>query len=259
MLLIAGPLRAAAPTAGPVEKSTDIPQRILFVGNSFTYFNNSLHSHLGSLLRADGRYIAGKTRLRAMTISGSTLLEHAGGMLSMVQDGQWDRVILQGHSTAFSSKKKSRVFRETARKFARHIRKQGAEPVFFMTWAYQNKPEMIKAIRAGYIDVANDRNALLVPVGLAFAEVNKNFPDINLYTADILKFRTGKDSNTGEIIYKKDIKHPSVAGSYLAACVFYAALFHQSPVGSVYTAGLEREQASILQRVAAQTVQEFDQ
>ena len=32
-------------------------------------------------------------------------------------------------------------------------------------------------------------------------------------------------------LYFSDGSHPSPAGSYLAACTFYATLFHASPVG----------------------------
>lgn len=37
-------------------------------------------------------------------------------------------------------------------------------------------------------------------------------------------------------LYEPDLRHPSVAGSYLAACVTYATLFKASPVDLKYTA-----------------------
>jgi len=48
-----------------------------------------------------------------------------------------------------------------------------------------------------------------------------------------------------------DGTHPSTAGSYLDACMFYAALTGRSPVGNPYTAGLDPSQARFLQQVAA--------
>jgi hypothetical protein len=48
--------------------------------------------------------------------------------------------------------------------------------------------------------------------------------------------------------------HPTRSGTYLAACVFYAALFGESPEGLEYTGGLGSGEAAILQSIAAETV-----
>jgi hypothetical protein len=55
-------------------------------------------------------------------------------------------------------------------------------------------------------------------------------------------------------LWQDDASHPSTAGTYLAACVFYAAVFRQSPDGLEFTAGLPADSAAILQKVAAQEV-----
>ncbi|WP_228277703.1 hypothetical protein, partial [Acinetobacter baumannii] len=62
-------------------------------------------------------------------------------------------------------------------------------------------------------------------------------PDINLYIADK--------------------RHPSLAGTYLAAATIYAALFNRSPAGFAYTAGLDPAIAAILQTIAWETVQAY--
>ena len=51
-----------------------------------------------------------------------------------------------------------------------------------------------------------------------------------------------------------DARHPTLAGTYLAACTFFAALFNQSPEGLEYSAGLDSKDAAYLQSVAWQTV-----
>ena len=43
-------------------------------------------------------------------------------------------------------------------------------------------------------------------------------------------------------------------GTYLAACVFYAAIFRQSPAGLHYDAGVPKGEAASLQAVAASVV-----
>ena len=54
-----------------------------------------------------------------------------------------------------------------------------------------------------------------------------------------------------------DKRHPTLAGTYLAAAVSYAAVFGVSPVDLPYTAGLAPQQAAYLQQVAWQTVQSY--
>jgi len=75
---------------------------------------------------------------------------------------------------------------------------------------------------------------LTVPDGLAFATVTGERPDIVLRMADA--------------------RHPTLAGTYLAACTFFAALFNQSPEGLEYSAGLDKKDAANLQGVAWQTI-----
>ena len=93
---------------------------------------------------------------------------------------------------------------------------------------------------------------LVVPVGLAFASSQDKFPAIELYSKDL----QGLDEQ-GNVVYSALEKHPSLAGTYLAACVFYATLQGISPAGTSYTAGLPVEQAKQLQAIAWQTSQQF--
>lgn len=51
-----------------------------------------------------------------------------------------------------------------------------------------------------------------------------------------------------------DKRHPSLAGTYLAAATSHGALFKRSPVGLSYTAGLDPAVAPHLQTVAWETV-----
>jgi hypothetical protein len=58
-------------------------------------------------------------------------------------------------------------------------------------------------------------------------------------------------------LYQPDKRHPSHAGTYLAACTSYAALTGRSPVGNKYAASLDAPTAAFLQQVAWETVQEY--
>ena len=58
-------------------------------------------------------------------------------------------------------------------------------------------------------------------------------------------------------LYVADKRHPSLAGTYLAACTSYAALYGKSPVGLSYTAGLDPQLARLLQTAAWEAVQAY--
>ncbi len=213
------------------------PARVLFVGNSFTYYNDSLHKHYRELVSASGIHPPETARSRIMTISGGYLPEHAGGFEDVLSGDDWDIVVMQGHSRGPISEDTAEPFREAARKFAHIAREQGTRPVFFMTWAYADKPEMTAQLDAAYTNIGRELDADVVPVGLAFAQVTAERPELALRIADA--------------------RHPSLAGTYLAACTFFAAFYDQSPEGLSYDAGLDQETATYLQRVAWQTVNDY--
>jgi hypothetical protein len=228
---------AATGTAATTAASDGPPAKILFVGNSFTYYNNSLHNHYRRLVAAGNHTFSKKSRARIMTISGGHLPEHAGGFATMVASEDWDVVVMQGHSLGPISEATAADFQQAARDYAAIVRESGARPVFFMTWAYTGKPEMTAKLDAAYSGIGAELDAQVVPVGLAFAAVTKERPDIALRIADA--------------------RHPTLAGTYLAACTFYATLFAESPEGLEYTAGLDAGVASYLQRVAWKTVSDY--
>jgi hypothetical protein len=106
-----------------------------------------------------------------------------------------------------------------------------------MSWAYKDKPEMTAQLAEQYTIAGNANDALVIPAGLAFANAIARRPDLELY--------------------QPDKRHPSVAGTYLAALTVYAALYRKSPAGIRYTADLDPELAAFLQGIAWDTVQEY--
>lgn len=230
-MLITG--NSGAATA-PVVKSIDLPQNILFVGNSFTYYNNSLHNHFRRMMQA-GDHEVGRTRI--MTISGGKLSEHAAALPAMIATEDWDVVILQGHSLEPVEAKSVPEFRQAVRDHDRVIRESGAETVLFMTWARTHLPGQTAPLNENYTSAGNETRSLVVPVGLAFAKSTSQKIGIALRIADR--------------------RHPTLAGTYLAACTFYAALFGETPVGNSYTAGLDEKTAATLQKIAWETVTDY--
>jgi len=152
-------------------------------------------------------------------------------------DKPFDAVLMNDCSQCPVHPQLKDMFHEYARKHSQTALKYGAKPMFFMTWAYQDAPEMTRELAEQYTIAGNANDALVVPAGLAFAKSIQRDPKINLYNADK--------------------RHPSPAGSYLAACVIYAAVHGKNPVGNSHKGGLDPKVADFLQQVAADTVKEY--
>src|SRR3954470_18771721 len=236
-----------------LDSGVEKPASAIFIGNSFFYYNNSLHNHVGLLLRAaDPNY---RFRAKSVTISGSGSDWHdvdtyfrpnAIGAYSFDAnnnvvfnkiDRLFDLAIMMDCSQCPIHPQLKSVFFEYSKKHSATVRKHGAVPVYFMSWAYADKPEMTAELAEAYTKAGNDDGVFVVPVGLAFAKSIERRPELNLYAADK--------------------RHPSLAGTYLAATTLYAALFKRSPVGLKYAAGLDEATAKHLQSVAWDTVQDY--
>ena len=209
------------------------PDKVLFVGNSFTYYNNGLHKHYEAIVESANGFL----HSRIMTISSGHLPEHIAGLPSLAASEDWDVVVLQGYSKGPIGDDTARAFRKAAKQLVRTIRDNDAKPAFFMTWAYIDEPEMTALLDDAYTSIGKKLGAQVVPVGLAFERAIQERPDLKLRIADR--------------------KHPTLAGTYLAACTFYAALHQQNPEGLSYTAGLDPDDAAFLQRVAWDTVESY--
>ena len=237
-------------------KRTDIgqaPEAVLWVGNSFFYYNNSMHNHFGLLVGSAGS--GARVRSTSVTISGSgldwhdmeSLLRPGGlGRYSFVGDNeirfnkpgrQYDTAIMMDCSQCPVHPQLQTAFHDTVRKHSQALVRADVRPVLFMSWAYKDKPEMTAQLAEQYTLAGNANDALVIPAGLAFAKAIAKNADIELYASDK--------------------RHPSLAGSYLAACTVYATLYRKTPVGLTYTAGLNPELATLLQTAAWESVQEY--
>lgn len=214
-------------------------KNILFIGNSFTYYNNGLHNHFNRFVRAAGIDGDKEASVRIMTISGARLSEHAPALVPMLERADWDVVVLQGHSYETIKRESREHFARAVRAFDRKIKETGAATALYMTWAYADRPEMTAVIERAYSALGNVTNATVVPVGLAFARAGETHPDIDLLIADK--------------------KHPTLAGTYLAAAVFFASLYESSPAGLDYVPrGLNSDDAKTLREIAWQTVTDYN-
>lgn len=174
--------------------------RVLFVGNSFSYYYN-----LPEVVNAMSAY-SNKVYIdtRHSLVGGSDLSQHLNGQngtetLEILSREKFDYVVLNHHSLA--TIKEADTFFETSKKIVDLIRSKGAKPVFLMTWGYSSNPLMLKTISASYEDMCTKLGVDLVPCGQMFAEVRKWRPDLNMY--------------------EDDDKHPSKHATYLNGLAFF--------------------------------------
>lgn len=231
------------------------PKTMIFIGNSFFYYNNSMHNQVLGFARAADRKNAASYRATSVTISGSAMDWHNiegyftnpamasytfddnNNIIMSKRDKLFDAAIMMDCSQCPIHPELKTVFAQFAKKQSATVRSYNTVPVLFMSWAYADKPEMTEQLADAYTTAGNDNNALVIPAGLAFARAHKQRPELVLHAADK--------------------RHPSPAGTYLAAATTYAALYRQSPAGSSFRATLDEPTAAFLQTVAWGTVQDY--
>jgi hypothetical protein len=227
----------------------DTPKRVLFVGNSYLYYGDSLHNHVRRVVMAADPTLDGKLKYKSATIGGAVLAHHNidyltnPGKIGVKEPFQL--VILQGGSAEPLSERGRAQFRAKVIEFNQVITERGGRTALYLTHAYvkphkKAKPENIRLTEDLYVSVGNEVGALVIPVGLAFEEAYRRRPDIELH----------KDY---------DGSHPELIGTYLAACTVYASIYGKSPVGNSYTyfGKIDKETATFLQQVAEDTVKKF--
>jgi PKD repeat protein len=207
--------------------------RALFIGNSYTYFNN-LPDIIKNLAVSNGDTLIHLSS----TPGGHTFQQHSTNSttLGYIQQGNWDYVVLQQQSQmpSFPDNDVSANTYPYARFLDSMINEYNdcAETVFYMTWGRQNGDAsncanwppvctyqgMDSLLRLRYTIMANDNDAILSPVGAVWRYIRQTWPTINLYNADG--------------------SHPSAEGSYAAACAFYAVMYRKNPRLCTYNFGL---------------------
>jgi hypothetical protein len=217
------------------------PQKILFLGNSFTQANN-----MPTLLEEFATTAHQQTTTTKVAPGGWTLQQHANNpeSISAIASQPWNYVVLQEQSTLPAEAKMPQAMMFPAiRSLASRIQTMGSKPLLFLTWGrsqgmpeqgYQDYATMQQAITTSYLSIAAELNLAIAPVGIAWQTIFNEHPEIDLWA--------------------KDGVHPSLSGSFIAACVFYAILYRQHPQEIKYNGLIEPQKAAALQKVAGNTV-----
>lgn len=204
-------------SAGAQQQTSQPTLRVLFIGNSYTYFNN-----LGDMVAGIAAVATGPRIEPALAVrGGQTLQWHLdnGPAMATLKTGTWDYVVLQEHSMLGVATLDGKpviadpsAFHAAVREWARRIRSVGAKPILFMTWARRGAlPEQAKLSEA-YVTIGRELNIGVAPVGEAWSAARTKWLSLDLHIFDE--------------------SHPTPAGSYLAACVVFATLTGRDPKGA---------------------------
>lgn len=226
------------------------PKSVVFIGNSFFYYNNGVHKPTLGMVKASPALGKGH-RFRNITINSSSLEWHdiesyvtnekigsfsitSENLYKKYEPEKYDLAIMMDCSQCPIHPDRKDLFNFYVDSHSQTLRNFGVEPSLLMTWAYKDKPEMINGLSSAYIAAGNRNNIMVFPVGLAFQLSQLENPSIELYTPDK--------------------RHPSKAGTYLMAAVIYSSIYNVSPINNSYDYDLGSEVQLKLQETAWKSV-----
>lgn len=210
--------------------------RILFIGNSFTYFNNmpqmvkafadsaGFPTIIG--MHAPGGISVGDTSQGNMAHMNNPLL------FQLIRSRKWDFAVIQDNQGRFV--RDSATFPGHSKVVQGHLNimdsvkanNSCAKIVLFAGWAFKNGSppfgntgiEMIKRILVNYCVLNDTMKEVIAPIGEAWIKSHSQIPAVNLWDSD--------DA------------HPSYAGSYLTASVIFSTIFSTNCLPLMYSGGL---------------------
>ncbi len=217
------------PASDAVPPQDHPPARVLFIGNSHTYYHD-MPDTVKLLARA--AQPPADMVWEGVFAGGSTLERHwhAGEAKEAIDRGGWKAVVLQEQSTR--PVEDPQAMAEYVRRFHEAAVAAGAQTVLYATWPRRGRPYDLDAIAGGYESLACELSARLAPAGRAWALAQQERPHIELYDTDG--------------------RHASPLGSYLAACTLVWALFGRDPraCGEAQVPGVRFDEATFLLEVA---------
>ena len=234
------------PPLGTVELDKSKPYKILFIGNSYTYYNNMPARYFGEIMQAAGY----RVKVISITKGAWTLSKFAdprdemGKQVdSMLTHQDFDFVVLQEQS--MTPAVNSGSFYNGVKRLDKKIRECGATPVLYATWgrkqgsgdltAYGLTAEtMTWKLAAAYEHMGETHDIPVAHVGLAFWDIVQNHRNIALHDPDM--------------------SHPSPEGSYLAALTLFARITGIDPATVDYEGGVNPTIEPILKEAARKAV-----
>jgi len=227
------------------------PVHVLFIGNSFTMFND-----MPRTVASMGRSLGHDLIVEVCAVGGKGFAYHrqSAVTLQVIDSAPWDVVILQDHSRAPSQRPE--IIRQSSLPDAiflvQYIWKNHAATriIYYETWGHRdgdlahclNFPEICtfkkhtSALQKGYRMYRKATGGIISHVGTNWQHVVKDTAANRPFAASSL--------------WLNDSAHPSSLGSYLAAATILKSIIN-APVGaSNYNAELPPDIAKYLRQVA---------
>jgi hypothetical protein len=247
---IAQPSNPTLPAPEVMSLSVTAPKRILFVGNSYFYYGNSLHNHVNRMVQAGGMGLQERDiQYKSATIGGASLAHH--NMEWLTEPGRigvkepFELVVMADGSAQPLNEERRATSRQIIAKHAETIRRRGGEVALYMTHVYvpphrQVRADNLHLTARHYLSVGNEIKAMVIPVALAFDEAYRRRPNVVLHT-------------------DFDGSHPDILGTYLAACVTYASIYNKTCSGNSYNyfGRIAADDIAFLQQVGDDVVKRF--
>lgn len=220
-------------------------KKVLFLGNSYTFYND-LPSLVSQMATNTGDVLIYDSN----TPGGFRFMHHASNLTTQnkIDSDNWDYVTLQAQSqeTSWSQDIMETDVFPYALQLVNAIRANNpcSQPLFYMTWGRENGDifncgnypwvctyeGMDDAIRATYIYMAETYTTEVSPVGAVWRYLRTHHPEIDLYL--------------------DDASHPSLTGSYAAACAFYTMIYKKDPTLMTWNSTLDEATANTIKSAA---------
>lgn len=181
--------------------------RILFIGNSHTYYND-----LPRMVKDLLEYSGVRTQVTMSTEGGKGLIYHCNreDVNFNIYHGEYDVVVLQDKASRFNAQD----FMEGARILMKNsLGHSTARRVLYMIWARRDEKENQKYITDSYTALGAEIGADVAPAGEVWHQLLRETPELE------------------NQLYRPDGNHATPLGSYLAATtLFYAITGRQRPI-----------------------------
>lgn len=223
--------------------SINAQTRVLFIGNSYTGYNG-LATMVENVASSAGHSFSNS----ALTPGGATLYQHTqkASTYNQLASKAWDYVVIQAQSQepSFPNNQVATQTLHYADELVDSIRSivPCAQPTFYRTWGRENGDQwncqffpplctyagMDSLLHLRYRMMADSNDAYLSPVGSVWKYIRDNDSTIQLYTSDG--------------------SHPSLAGSYVAACTFFTVFTRDDPTNITFNANLDTATANFIRQ-----------
>lgn len=230
--ILAAALAVLCPPLLTLVEASPAAPKVLFIGNSLTFYNTGVDSVLRDLSASLGNPIDAARK----TNPGWTLQQHFEDPAThqAIKSAKWDYVVLQELSDGTLADPAR--FRTYSAKLDSVVRSTGSRSVFFMTWTYSDQRlYMGDSIAAAYNSQGRALGIPVVPVGWAWQRIL---------------------DGTGYAMYADD-RHPTFRGTYLAASLFYAQFTGKDPSLAPYRGVLAEAEAAYLRIAAYEAWQDY--